>query len=118
MRHINIKKIIKGGLFSGFLLLGLSACEDYDFPVDKSYDKTFRPPSFKAEAIRATSVRVEWDPIYDAPQYVLELSQDSLAFNNPVQYELPQAQDSITLRDLYSATRYSARLRAIGRHDK
>lgn len=118
MRHINIKKIIKGGLFSGFLLLGLSACEDYDFPVDKSYDKTFRPPSFKAEAIRATSVRLEWDPIYDAAQYVLELSQDSLVFDNPVQYELPLAQDSITLRDLYSATRYSARIRALGREGK
>jgi hypothetical protein len=115
MRIKKINTILLGIFMSGLSVLAFTACEDYDFPVDKSYEKTFRPSSFTAEAVRATSVRLEWDLIMDATQYVLEVSQDSLEFANPVSYELPVSQDSLTLTDLYSDARYSARIKALGR---
>src|SRR5690554_6775343 len=118
MRIKKINTILLGIFMSGLSVLAFTACEDYDFPVDKSYEKTFRPSSFTAEAVRATSVRLEWDLIMDATQYVLEVSQDSLEFANPVSYELPVSQDSLTLTDLYSDARYSARIKALGREGK
>lgn len=113
MKYNSLIKLFQGALFAGVILMGFSSCKDYDFPVDDSYSRMFRPPMFSAEAIRATSVRLEWEKVRGAENYILELSRDSLEFVNPVSYELAADRDSITLLDLYSDTRYSARIKSL-----
>ncbi|ASB48048.1 DUF5123 domain-containing protein [Alkalitalea saponilacus] len=108
----NLIKSITVIFFAGLLLLGVPSCNDYDFSVDESFNRTFRPPLFSAEGIRASSVRLEWEKVRGAKSYLLEVSRDSLEFIDPVQYELPYHQDSITLTGLMTESRYSARIKA------
>jgi hypothetical protein len=73
----------------------------------------FRPAGFSAE-INKASATLKWNPVDSAISYVIQISQDSLQFQNIV------SSDTLTIcsftKELAGSTQYSARVQAIARN--
>jgi hypothetical protein len=98
-------------LFVPFLI----SCED-EIPTEsiETPDRLFRPVSFTA-AIDGNDIKFSWgQPIKNAT-YLLEVSKDSLLFNNELQVFAFEDMTTYSLGDLWSNTRYSARIKAISK---
>ncbi|NGM62466.1 fibronectin type III domain-containing protein [Sphingobacterium sp. SGG-5] len=97
-----------------FCLAGLVSCKKHNLEdPDNSTDRLFRPPMFAA-SVNANEVTLSWVPIADAT-YLLEISKDELQFENEVQQIELGETDTYVLEELWSSTRYSARIKAISK---
>lgn len=109
-------KLVKNGraILGGICCtLALSSClEKPAEPVSK-VDKLFRPVQFTATTNGAT-VSFNWVPIKGA-SYLLEVSKDTLRFQNELKTVSIDNSTSHTLGDLWSSTFYSARIKAISK---
>jgi hypothetical protein len=76
-------------------------------------DQLFRPVGFKPE-INGNAVKFSWVPILGA-SYSLELSRDSFAFVQDLKVIPLDSLYEYTVVDLLSATRYSARIKAVSK---
>lgn len=95
-----------------FFFAGMLSCEKHNLEdPDTSTDRLFRPPTFAAN-VNTNEVTLSWVPIANAT-YVLEVSKDNLVFETELQrIELGEVAEYI-LTDLWSSTRYSARIKAV-----
>ncbi|MEA5126677.1 MAG: fibronectin type III domain-containing protein [Proteiniphilum sp.] len=95
-------------------LTNFLSCEKHNLEdPDNTTDRLFRPPTFSA-SVNANEVTLSWIPIANAT-YWLEVSKDSLLFETePQQIELGEVNTYI-LTELWSSTRYSARIKAISK---
>lgn len=106
----NFKYIIAGFLFSCLSVLALTSCNDSnDAPEELS--RLFRPILFTA-TVDGNNVNFSWLPISGA-SYSLEISRDSFLFQNDLQIFPLRKVSSYTVEELWSNTRYSARIKAI-----
>ena len=119
-------KYILGCLLIGILSLSFISCEDVnDWDVDESKDQMFTPAIFETSSLMATEVELKFSGVSKVSSYVIELSEDSLAFNTIIRTitipfeELVKDETStnvrylLTVSDLLQNTRYSARIKAI-----
>lgn len=109
MKEINKYTILALGIFC---LAGILSCEKHNLEdPDNTTDRLFRPPAFAA-SVNTNEVTLSWVPISDAT-YVLEVSKDNLLFETELQQiELKDVAEYV-LTDLWSSTRYSARIKAV-----
>ena len=80
-----IKKYILLPLIGAFLSVGFYSCDDInDWSVDESYDRLFSPIDLQS-SVDGTQVTLSFKKTYQADLvYTLEVSQDSLLFNQIV----------------------------------
>jgi hypothetical protein len=118
MRKILMSKYIYCLLF---LFTALFSCKDEnEFPVDKSYERMFRPHTLVAEDITATSVKLTWPIVTGTSSYILEMAKGN-TFDQIVKTyefkadELNHPTDAtdleFTVSDLVGVTDYSARIK-------
>jgi hypothetical protein len=121
---INFLKSIKKILFSILIVSVFTACEDFEFPVDLSFRRLFSPVVFQTGTVSATKAELIFSKVSSADLYLVELSEDSLQFSTIVRsIEFPvdslnyaegyTDRYSVTISDLLSGVRYSARLKAV-----
>ncbi|MFV0268012.1 MAG: DUF4957 domain-containing protein [Draconibacterium sp.] len=111
-----MKKIITNTL----MLLGLfsflfTACEDDIDPVIENFqfDRVFSPVNLEARIRNMTTVELSWDIKADAGHYVIEFSEDSLAFATIVK-TVEVAPEDVPFRQLLEGeTTYSARVKGV-----
>ncbi len=92
-------------------ILVLQACKDAG-QTDTAFSRLFRPASFSTE-INGNTVAFSWTPIANA-RYELEISRDSFQYTHALQtftVEKPE----FTVDNLWSQSRYSARVKAVSR---
>lgn len=100
------------------LPLFLFSCEEAPLPTGaETTDQLFRPVNFQANVI-GTEVTFKWSDISDA-SFILEISKDSLMFSNELQViSLDKNYYTTTENEnLWSNTRYSARIKAVSSVD-
>ena len=98
-----------------FLVLFVVSCEDND-SVDNTYDQLFRPVGFSTE-VNGTEVTFSWTPFENA-SYSLEVSRDSFLFEKDLQVFSIDEVSQYTIGDLWSNSRYSARIKAISKDSR
>lgn len=87
------------------------SCDDDDAEV-YVLSRMFRPVGFTAD-VNGTTVDLSWTPIAGAA-YFLEISRDSLVFETDLQkITLPEKTSFYRAEDLWSNTRYSARIKSV-----
>jgi len=99
----------------------VASCKDFNFPVDESTARAFHPSTLSASSskVTATTAVLEWPIMPGTKNYIMELSRDSLLFQNIVSTytisadTIPPSWDLIdlNLKNLIGGTTYSARLK-------
>lgn len=111
MKNINVNIILKACIIMLFPLLFL-ACEDEN-AGDYTPDQLFRPVKFSSST-SGSSVNFSWVPVANS-SISLEISKDSLAFTNDLQIITLDEVTLYTVENLYSLTRYSARIKSVSK---
>ena len=110
MKKIPYTIILLVVLIFSTLLINVSC--DEEVLVDNEPDQLFRPASFNAN-VNEASVTFSWIPIGNA-RYQLELSKDSLSFQQDLQtFDIEGGTDIYKVEDLWSNSLYSARIKAV-----
>ncbi|MDD4972545.1 MAG: hypothetical protein PHT07_24200 [Paludibacter sp.] len=109
-----MKKFIynKMKIFYAFLLLFVVSCNE-DTSTVTGVDQLFRPVMFTA-GINGNKITFSWVPIANA-SYSLEISKDSLLFQNDLQVFSLDGVSTFTVDNLWSQSRYSARIKAVSK---
>ena len=110
--QIIMKKFSKLTIFTGLFALILSACIEVDPLVEKlEFDRVFTPRQLEVRVRNRTTAEFTWVLRDDAQKYVLEISEDSMLFNNIIRtFEINRDQLPFSVA-LEGETRYSARLK-------
>ena len=105
-------------VFTLILLISqvLLSCKD-EVVVNNTADQLFSPALFSA-AIITNVASLSWTPIANSTYYILEISKDSLLFTNELVVDTIVDKYYFTLQDLWSNTRYSARIMAVSKDPK
>jgi len=115
-------KYILIAVFTVFLALNFSSCNNSDFPVDMSYYRLFSPVTFTPGTITATNAQLTFSKVITAEKYIIELSEnDSLHFNS-ITRTVQISADTLTFNtdsmytvlvdSMKGGIRYSARIKA------
>ncbi len=95
-----------------FLPLFMVSCDEETLVVETP-DQLFRPVLFTS-TVNGNEVTFSWVPIANA-SYSLEVSRDSLLFQNELQVIPLDEVTKYRVTDLWSASRYSARIKAVSK---
>ena len=112
-------KILKFNIRASLLLMFflpflIVSCEKSNsIAVDNTVDQLFRPFSFTA-LVNGNTIDFYWVPIANA-SYSVEYSKDSLLFTKELKVIPLDGVTIYSIGDLYSSTRYSARIKAISK---
>ena len=110
-----MEKYIKNKILYAFVLcvtLFMPSCEE-KAETEDVFSRLFRPPVLSAY-VNGTSVTFSWTAVGDGI-YSLEISRDSLLFSTGLQTFEVEGAVEYTVENLYSLTRYSARVKAISK---
>ncbi len=105
----NIALLLILMLFLPFLMV---SCDE-ETSVVETTDQLFRPALFTSTVI-GNEVTLTWVPIANA-SYSLEISKDSFLFQNELQVIPLEEVQTYKVTDLWSLSRYSARIKAISK---
>lgn len=108
-------RYIYKGLFIGLLSLAVVACEDLADPLVEELEvsRAFSPTELTARIRNLTTIELDWKTRADAASYVVEYSEDSLAFTNIVR-TITVTPDALPVKQVFDGqTRYSARVKAV-----
>lgn len=95
-------------------LFALTACENYDFDTDDSYNKLFRTPKITIEELDATFIDLSWSKVPNADYYLLELSKDEFASDiQPYGTDKSIHTNAYKIEKLLGGTEYSLRIKAV-----
>jgi len=118
---MKVKKLYKpiiGALFTAIIVLGMTSCNDFDFPTDMSYSRMFRPVAISTDSVTATTAIVKWNAMAGVDHYVVEISRDSLEFGTIVnRVEVPATFNALKLTNLNGDTQHSARVMCVSGTD-
>jgi len=129
MKKYFLYKYITGCLLIIAAAIGFTACDadQNDWTVDDSQAQMFTPVVLEPASLAATSVTLRYSSVPNAGKYVIELSQDSLAFTSIEKTIEIAAEDAVRdststnsrylleVKDLESASRYSARIKSVSK---
>jgi hypothetical protein len=99
----------------GILSLAFYACEDLADPIveEVALSRVFAPTGLEARIRNKTTIELNWNVRAGAASYVVEFSEDSLAFTNIIR-TVTVTPDELPLQEVFDGeTRYSARVKAI-----
>jgi hypothetical protein len=99
----------------GVFALVWTACDDLADPIieEVEFDRAFAPTELTARIRNLTTIELNWNVREDASSYVVEFSEDSLAFTNIIR-TVEVAPDELPVQQVFDGeTRYSARVKAI-----
>lgn len=100
------------------ILLALASCDEKEEAENQKLSRLFGPALFTNTAsvsvVTGMSVQFSWLPIKNADCF-LEISRDSLAFNQLLISEAFNTKNFIVIDTLWASTRYSARIKAISK---
>ncbi len=102
------KYIYTALLFSGAVMV--TSCRE-ETPEAREADQLFRPILFTA-TVNGNMVELDWVPIKGAT-YLLEVSRDSMMFQQDLQVIQLEGVAYFQLEDLWSSATYSARIKAL-----
>lgn len=105
------KMIASAFLFCAVSLAFLSCLKKSE--IDFTTDRLFRPTQFTA-TVNGVTVDLSWKAIKNAA-YLLEVSRDSLQFEQELQAFSTDGTTTYQLTDLRSSTMYSARIKAVSK---
>lgn len=111
MKSINYKFLI-----IPILALFMFSCEKNP-EVEQLPERLFRPPLLNANVWAESVVTLTWTPVKDGI-YEIEVSRDNLLFETDVETYRVEGTERLTVRDLSSKTRYSARVKAVSTNPK
>lgn len=111
----NFKIIVHVFLLSS-LSIFINSCEKNDVSIENEVDQLFSPALFAAD-VDANNVTFSWVPIKDA-SYSLEISNDSLLFQNNLQVFHLEKVKTFTIENLNENSIYSARIKSISNNIK
>lgn len=110
-------KNLKYSIFKSIVLLSLPflmfSCDDDD-TLSAVPDQLFRPILLSATIDNGNEVTLSWIPIANA-SCLLEISRDTFLFENELQTFSLDEVSQYTIKDLWSNSRYSARIKAISK---
>lgn len=90
-----------------------NACDDTnEWGVDNDYNRLFRPSNLAVTNVLANTATASWVAIPGTEKYLLELSKDSLKFENIVG-TMEATTNSYNLMELEGNTQYSIRVKAM-----
>ncbi len=101
-------------LTAGLILF--SSCEKEEEEVNQNV-RLFRPVELSTD-FDGTTVTITWLPIKGAQSYELELSRDSLLFENVVETFSGITESRVTIPDLAGGNRYSVRIKALAQEEQ
>jgi hypothetical protein len=93
-------------------MIVLPACDDDDDDVSTGQTRLFRPVELTT-SFDGTTVEISWLPILGAASYNLDLSRDSLKFDNIVESYTGIEEAVLVIPDLIGGERYSVRIMAV-----
>jgi hypothetical protein len=108
-------RYIHKSFFIGLLSVAAVACEDLADPLVEELEmsRVFSPTELTARIRNLTTIELDWKTRPDAAHYVVEYSEDSLAFTNIVR-TVTVAPDGLPLQQVFDGqTRYSARVKGV-----
>lgn len=117
LNNITTIAIMKRNIYFYSIIILLVSCfssceEEYTYTeIIETTDRLFRPPLLETN-IDGNEVTFKWIPIKNSTYY-LELSRDSMAFQNEVQKFEIKGKNDFLITDLWSKERYSARIKAV-----
>ncbi len=95
------------------IMLFIPSCKE-ETETEDIFSTLFRPPVITA-SVNGVSVTFSWTAVGDGI-YSLEISRDSMLFQTDLQVFEVNEKVYYTIDDLYSSTRYSARVKAISKN--
>lgn len=109
---------LKYSILKSIVLLTLPllmfSCDDDDSTLNDVPNQLFRPILLSATINNGNEVTLSWIPIANASS-LLEISRDSLLFQNETQTFLLDGVSQYTIKDLWSNSTYSARIKAVSK---
>lgn len=108
-------RYIRKALFAGLFSCACIACDDLADPVMEELDvaRAYTPTALTAMIRNLTSIELTWKTRPDVDHYVVEFSQDSLAFSSIIRTVTVKPDELPLLEPFGSETRYSARVKAV-----
>jgi hypothetical protein len=111
-------KKLKYSILKAIVLLTLPflmfSCDDDDSTLNDVPDQLFRPILLTATIDNGNEVTLSWIPIANASS-VLEISRDTFLFQNELQTFSLDGVSQYTIKDLWSNSTYSARIKAVSK---
>jgi hypothetical protein len=108
-------KYIVQSFFIGLFSIATVACDDLADPLveDLEVSRVFSPTEVAARIRNLTTIELNWKTRADADHYVVEYSEDSLAFTNIIR-TVTVAPGELPLQQVFDGqTRYSARVKGV-----
>ncbi len=102
-------------MIAALLAFTFLQCDDDIDPLveELDVDRVFSPIGLEARIRNMTTIELTWDLRDDAAQYVVEFSEDSLAFNSIIR-TVTVMPDELPLQETFDGqTRYSARVKGV-----
>jgi hypothetical protein len=106
---------IRMALFAGLFSWACIACDNLADPLieELDVDRAYTPTALTAKIRALTSIELAWKTRPDVDHYVVEFSEDSLAFTSIIR-TVTVAPDELPLLQAFEGeTRYSARVKAV-----
>lgn len=107
---------ISRNIFIGLLTLCvINACDDEIEPVEElNLSRVLTPINLVARIRSLTTIELNWDLREEATSYIVEFSEDSLAFTSIIR-TVTVLPDELPLQEVFDGeTRYSARVKGVG----
>jgi hypothetical protein len=96
------------------ILLKFTGCKDEDFTelTNLEFNRVLAPTKIRTEIINKNNIKVTWNAVEGADRYIIQVSRDSLAFQNIIDTIDNIDTVSIIIGNLDYLTRYSVRVMA------
>jgi len=117
-KQMTMKNRLKNiGFIIGIFSLIFVGCKDNIDPLVEKLDfsRVFTPLNLKVTIRNQTTAEIAWDTKADADSYVVEISEDSLAFTNIVKTITVTSEEIPFSILLDGATRYSVRIKGVSK---
>jgi hypothetical protein len=113
---MEISKTFKTAIVACLLAFGFTGCKDNIDPLveELSLNRALTPTGLTARIRTLTTIELTWNTRADVSHYVVEFSEDNLAFNTIIHTAEVTANQLPYQHTFAGETQYSARVKAVG----